>query len=1319
MTRTRATQRSRQLSFLPIWLFVSLFLSIGIATAQTVRTRSLITQPVDEAQRITLKGNTYPLARPEFDRGTAPLSLPMERMLLVLKRSPEQEAALSALLDQQQQKASPNFHNWLTPEQFGLQFGPSDQDIQSVTSWLQLHGFQVSKVTKGRTAIEFSGTAEKVQEAFHTTIHKYAVDGADHWANSADPQIPAALAPVVAGIDTLHNFPRQPMHRLVGRFSKSRSTGLITPLQSLFTFGGTCSATGTTECYGLGPYDFAAIYDVLPLWNTSPTAIDGSGQSIAIVAESDIDIRDIRGFRNLFGLPPNDPQIILDGPDPGFVDGDESESDLDVQWAGGVAKGATIKFVISATTDATLGVDLSAQYIVDNNIAPIMSVSYGICEPALGTSGNLFFNQLWQQAAAQGITVFVSTGDSGSAVCDRGGQPAQFGLQVSGFSSTPYNVAVGGTDFNDVNTQAAFWNLNNDTHLASAKGYIPELTWNDSCTNALLTSLGFSPTAETNCNNPQLAGIAIPNGGSGGKSTCTVGNGLDITSCSGGYAKPPWQVGPGVPADGKRDLPDVSLYAATGLFSASFYIVCEADQTSGQYCDQNPQALEFLGFGGTSASAPSFAGIMALVDQKTQSRQGNANYVLYNLAAQPGKSCTSTATPPAGCIFRDIVSGTIAQPCFKGSKDCTTTRSSDAVGVLSGYAATAGFDLATGLGSVDATNLVNAYGAAAGAFKGSTITLGLTPTPVNVVHGTPINLNITVAAKSPATGTPSGEVSLETGAGQGFAGFTLASGSVATTTKLLPGGSQYMVTAHYPGDGTFGASDSAPVTVTVTPEASTTTVRAVTGNLFTSPIPFTSGPYGVPIFLRADVAGQSGNGIATGSVALTDTLAGVPSGVPGNPFVLNGGGNTFTPNGILTFSPGQHSITAAYGGDASFKPSNNNASPASFTITPAATSVAAPFGNKTVNIGTDELLGANFSTISCGKLPTGTITFFTGTTSLGDAPISVSAGSGPCSIAGSAFLDTRALTQGANTITAKYNGDGNYAASPVSLPTEVDAVILTSTSLSASKSTVPQGQSVTFTAVVASTQNGGPAITGAVQFNGIGLSTTPVPLSNGQAQISGSLNVLGSQGINAFYLGDTNYGGSQGSTVVNVTPGPDFAIGANPQTVVVTSPGSQGSTTLTFTGMNGFSGTFNLSAASCAGLPAHSSCSFSPPSVTLSGTTTTGMTTLTVSTMAPSSSTPHVTGRPQGLGPAVTFLAAALALFFLMSISNRQKNWRAVLLAMIATATLLTFSACGGGGGGGGGPQNPGTPVGVDPNVVISISGGGVSHSIPLTVNVQ
>jgi subtilase family serine protease len=441
----------------------------------TATPRALITQAVDESQLTVLKGNTHPLARPQFDAGAAPGSLPMQRMLLVLKRSPEQESALRKLIDDQQDKASPDYHKWLTPEGFGKQYGPSDSDVQSVTAWLQSHGFQVASTSKGRTVIEFSGTASQVTEAFHAAIHKYVVNGEEHWANASDPSIPAALAPAVRGVLTLHNFPRHPHSTVLG--TPVRSTPRGTGPLPLFTFTPPKQAT----YYGLGPTDFATIYNVLPLWNAG---IDGTGQTIAIVGETNIHLSDIEAFRSLFGLPAKDPTIILNGPDPG-VAGDEPEAVLDVSWSGAVAKNATIDLVVSASTETALGVDLSALYIVDNNVAPVMSESYGECEAVLGNSGNAFYNALWQQAAAQGITVLISAGDSGSAVCDdfNSEAAASKGLAVSGFASTPYNVAVGGTDFDQTAATApTYWNAtNNATTGASAKSYIPETTWNDSC----------------------------------------------------------------------------------------------------------------------------------------------------------------------------------------------------------------------------------------------------------------------------------------------------------------------------------------------------------------------------------------------------------------------------------------------------------------------------------------------------------------------------------------------------------------------------------------------------------------------------------------------------------------------------------------------------------------------------------------------------------------------------------------------------------------------------------------------------------------------
>src|SRR5579862_8671400 len=256
------------------FLVVSSFLLSTLAAGQQRFGSPRITEAVNEGQRIVLKGNTLPLARAEFEVAAAPADLPMDRMLLVLKRSPDQEAALRKLLDDQQDKSSPDFHKWLTPEQFGQQFGPADSDIQAIASWLQAHGFQIAQVSKGRSLIEFSGTAAQVKEAFHTAIHKYVVNGKAHWANASDPEIPASLAPVVAGVHSLHNFYSQP--RLVILNEKARAT--VKP-------GVPTKITFTDGSHGLVPTDYAVIYNATP---ARSSGISGTGQVIAVIARSNL-----------------------------------------------------------------------------------------------------------------------------------------------------------------------------------------------------------------------------------------------------------------------------------------------------------------------------------------------------------------------------------------------------------------------------------------------------------------------------------------------------------------------------------------------------------------------------------------------------------------------------------------------------------------------------------------------------------------------------------------------------------------------------------------------------------------------------------------------------------------------------------------------------------------------------------------------------------------------------------------------------------------------------------------------------------------------
>jgi hypothetical protein len=1016
--------------------------------AQTNTARARVMQPVDMQNLVTLHGNVHPLARPEFDQGVAPDDLPMERMLLVLQRAPDQEAALRQLLDDQQTKTSPQFHRWLTPEQFGQHFGPADSDIQEVTNWLTVQGFQVTKISAGRTVIEFSGTAGLARQTLGTEIHKYALNGKDYWANASDPQIPAALAPMVAGFASLHNFPRKPMIRNLGAFSRSNTTAEVRPLFTFTTSNGTYMA--------LGPMDFATIYNVLPLWNNNVT---GAGVTIAVVGETNINPLDVAEFRSMFGLPASAPNIILNGPDPG-INGDEIEADLDVQWAGAVAKGATIDLVVSETTEMSQGVDLSALYIVDNNLAPILSESYGTCEAELGVGGNSFQSTLWEQAAAQGITALMASGDSGSAGCDEanlGEVYARNGLAVSGTASTPFNVAVGGTDFNDLSNPSTYFSQTNTSPSeSSAISYIPESTWNDSCAaSGVLTACNPLPSESYYAEGLYLVA------GSGGPSNCTNPSGVfPNVTCSGGYAKPSWQSGPGVPADGARDIPDVSLFAGNGL-NKSFYVICQMYANSesggsGTSCNLNSPYTNFEGVGGTSASAQVFAGVMALVNQK-YGRQGNVNYVLYPMAAANGASCNSSSAPVtnSSCIFYDITAGNNSVICAAGSPDCSL--SGDAFGIMvsggtAAYPTTAGYDLATGLGSVNVANLVNKW---ASNFTPSTTTLALSTNPatnpLTLTHGQPVNFTIDVTPGS-GSSTPTGDVSLIAPAGSGSSNttgigpFTLSGGSVSGTTNMLPAGS-YTVTAHYAGDGTSAASDSAPgIPVTVTKESSLTEMRLVTPNTLAPVYSTTSAPYG-SYALRIDVTNSSGQFCAdpaTGLLtyacptgALTVSPAPThqtppPGGVPGS-YTLNSQG--LAEDQTILQGPGVYNFVAAYAGDNNYA---SSVSPAfSITITPATTTTTLTTAPTSTVAGTTVTLGVNLSTgYTSGVAPTGTIEFLNNGTSLGKVALAnvstwylESRTQNPRTFYQGTGTLAISLPGGMDSITATYSGDGNYAAS--------------------------------------------------------------------------------------------------------------------------------------------------------------------------------------------------------------------------------------------------------------------------------------------------
>ena len=656
--------------------------------------------------------------------------------------------------------------------------------------------------------------------------------------------------------------------------------------------------------------------------------------------------------------------------------------------------------------------------------------------------------------------------------------------------------------------------------------------------NPLFATIGFSPVAETNCNNSQLVNFVLPEGGSGGVSNCTIPSGLTPATCAGGYIKPAWQSGQGVPADGKRDIPDVSLFASNG-FLGSFYIVCQTDQTGGP-C--NVSTGQFLGFGGTSVSSPAFAGIMALVNQETGSRHGNANYVLYKLASQQ---------PTA---FHDVTTGTNAMPCATGSPNCTTSVSGHSYGVLNGYNAGANYDLATGLGSVDANNLVTKWNSVT--LLPSTTTL-TSVTPTTITHGQAVSFTATVKPSS-GTGTPTGLVSLEgspTDSSEGIAGFNLTSGTVSGSTELLTGGA-YALIAHYPGDSTYGPSDSGPVSVTVNKENSTPQAFLVTFNSNGTVLNgnTTTTTYGTPYILRVNVENSAGRACApaassgatacpSGDVTLTNNGSTLDAGT----YLLNSDG--YVEDLTVQLPGGTDSVKAAYAGDESFNASTGTTS---ISISQAITTTSAPTALTLANVGQPVTLHSFVNTTSSGAGPSGTVTFFAnGVVINGTLSVNTNAG-GPITPAFSSaelVTDTNAFpAPGTYSVTATYNGDGNYKSSTsaaTSLLVQYPAPTVITTP---NQQTVSYGTTATVTALV-DTTNKTTYPTGSVTFVDADTEAPvfgPTPCGSTKdasgyfaCQAVATFTVTSSHPVNARYSGDMNYPPANAFAYILM---PDFSI---------------------------------------------------------------------------------------------------------------------------------------------------------------------------------
>ncbi len=852
------------------FLVMLAFSALPQGTQAQALLKDRIAQPIESANAVPLTGTLHPLAKPEFDAGLVDNAKVLQGMIINFKRSEAQEASLKALLAAQQEPSSPSYHQWLTPAQFGQQFGMSAADLAQVSAWLQQEGFTITSVSQSSNSISFTGSVASVEKAFQTQIHNYNVNGETHFANSTQISIPSALGGLVNNVHGLNDFKLKP------KLVKRRFT------------------SGLTGDHYLAPGDLAVIYDINPLYTAGDT---GKGVTLAVVGQTDIVPADITDFRAAAGLSVNNPTVVtVPGTTPesvadGAANNDLSETDLDLEYSGGVATAASIVLVNSGDVGTSL------QYAIQNTIngitVPIISQSYGACEAGYTTAAITATESLLEQANSQGQTVVLASGDSGAADCDEGTATnpvtsAVNGLAVDYPGSSAFVTDAGGSEFMGDGTAAApqtgagtYWSANgsgsvSDDVVTSAKSYIPEMAWNDT-TFAITQGGGLSA-------------------GGGGASAL--------------FKKPSWQTGvPNIPADGFRDVPDISLDASPDHDSylyctqvntvgspSAFVSSCQA--TSFRVSDPGQSDNDdFLALaGGTSFAAPEFAGLLAVIEQKlaTGGGLGNINPSLYKLA--------SNATTYASA-FHDITTGNNQVPCTTGSPNCPTGSNP-----VIGYAAGTGYDQATGIGTVDANNLATAFAALVQ-------TTG-TKTAVTVSPGNSVAINekltftATVTPNTAGATGPTGTVTfIVDNVAEAPLTLSAASPYTAVFQTDFPSAGTHVVSATYSGDSNYTMSTSSGIPITVVASGTQATTTAVVA----SP---TSFAIGASLTLTATVTGQTA-GTLTGPV--TFTTAGVTIGTVKQ--VTLAAGNTATATLTVTtaaslgFVAGTDTITATYGGD--------------------------------------------------------------------------------------------------------------------------------------------------------------------------------------------------------------------------------------------------------------------------------------------------------------------------------------------------------------------------------------------------------------------
>lgn len=911
-----------------------------------------------------ISGTLHPLTRLAIDLGEVNPGMQMETLVLNTSLNDAQRKDLDALLQALQGPGSPEYHKWLTQEQFGARYGLTEADLDKALGWLTAQRLTVKRVARSRNAIYFSGTAERVAAAFHTQLHHYQFHGRKHYANATRLEVPEEIASLLLNVRGLDNFrPNSNLHKKAA-----------TPN---YTYG-------STQHY-LTPGDWMTIYNLIPVYNSG---YDGSGIHVGVVGQTYAPPADIEKFTQNAGIgEPHLDYVCISTADctdtAGISSDDWMEADVDIEWVAGMAPGATVDYVYAAGNDTTQDVFSALQHAIQDYqsssglVLPVISMSYTECETNLALTQAVLFDQMGAQASAQGQTLIVSSGDSGAAGCDAHDSnsvtTAAKGISAEAPADSPNFTAVGGTQFSgDVSDPTSYWNPVPLTQV-SAQSYIPETSWNETSTNGL-------------------------NASGGGQSTLRNGSRLE-------FPLPTWQSGLISGATG-RLIPDIAFTAAQhdgyigcagALDDSSYGQMC----SSGWYSSGGSDGSLFYYFFGTSLAAPSFAGALAVMEQSL-GPQGNINPKLYQLAKNPQSYAT---------VFHDITTGNNVVPCRAGTSGCVN-------GVM-GYVAKTGYDMVTGLGSIDGNALFLALGGLD--LNGTSVTIGTTPNLLRLGDQVTLNAQI-VSLTGTGKGLIGGTVTFKMGntvlgtAAVSNGSATLANVMVSAANGFTNGPDT--ITARYNGDPTYAPSNgSTTLSVSATPFASSTTVYA-------APNP---APLGYTVTLNAWVASTISGLPFSGNVTFKvgSTILGTAA-VSGQTAVL---GNV-TASGANGFSGGTNTITATYGGDANFAPSSGTDT-LSLSATRSATTITANSGSSLPLLAEGSATGFSATVTSAGPgTPSGMVTFSTGMATLGT--VTLGAWDAPAAVSNVFLTVSNGLGSGTDIVTITYAGDAFFLPSSTS-----------------------------------------------------------------------------------------------------------------------------------------------------------------------------------------------------------------------------------------------------------------------------------------------